>query len=170
MRSGAVRGLMPGMQQGRRRQDGRGGPPRTAALHHKRAPRTKRSIPARTDAIRNKATWLIAATQDGEAHMDGRQPGNGGSRAAAGAVVLVMGKLSEGGVGLTRAGSGASDSCQCIGEEGGNVLLVGGGRQPAHVHPTGMPRGLLGGARCRKCCSICAPSRLRCQTSTWLLC
>ena len=46
---------------------------------------------------------------------------------------------------LTWPSCGAAHSRQSIAEEGGNVLLVGSGRQAANVDAAGMPRCLLGG-------------------------
>jgi hypothetical protein len=49
--------------------------------------------------------------------------------------------------GITWSCCGPAHGCQGIAEEGGNVLLVGRGRETPDVHPSGMPGGLLGG-RC----------------------
>lgn len=83
------------MQQGRRRQHGQGGPSRTAALHHKRAPRTHRSILARKEGhfVTKPSGPLqqLRTRRHRWAHS-----GNGGSRAAAGAGVLLMDMVREG--------------------------------------------------------------------------
>ena len=43
----------------------------------------------------------------------------------------------------TWACSGAPNSRQGIGEEGGDVLLIAGGRETAHIHPARVARRLL---------------------------
>lgn len=43
----------------------------------------------------------------------------------------------------TRAGSGAPNGSQGIGEEGGNVLLIARGGEAPHVHPARVARRLL---------------------------